>query len=174
MYAGRMRRFSGRAGRAVGLESGKTRIAAAVRSFRAPDTDAVIAIVEESPQAANWSRESYAKFAEESGSIVLVIESDGEVSGFLVGRLAGDQAEVLNLAVRARQRRRGAGTALLAAALEEFGLRGANSVYLEVRESNTGAIAFYERHGFAKTGRRKEYYRDPDEAAVTMKKKLGD
>lgn len=158
----------------MGLESGKTRVAAAVRRFRPPDTDAVMAIVGESPQAANWSRESYAKFAKESGSIVLVIESDRQVSGFLVGRIAGDQAEVLNLAVRAKQRRRGAGTALLAAALKELGSMGANSVYLEVRESNTAAIAFYERHGFAKTGRRKGYYRDPDEAAVTMQKKLGD
>ncbi len=50
----------------------------------------------------------------------------------------------------------------------EFRLERRKSAYLEVRESNTGAIAFYEKQGFAKTGRRKGYYREPDEAAVTM------
>jgi ribosomal-protein-alanine N-acetyltransferase len=101
-----------------------------------------------------------------------VIETDNEISGFLVGRRVGDQAEVLNLAVVTKHRHKAQGTALLTEALEEFGLRGVKSVYLEVRESNTGAIAFYEKHGFAKTGLRKGYYREPDEAAVTMEKKL--
>ena len=76
------------------------------------------------------------------------------------------------MAVGSKHRRMGEGTALLAAALEKFASTGGTSVYLEVRESNTGAIAFYERHGFAQTGRRKKYYRNPDEAAVTMETKL--
>ena len=48
------------------------------------------------------------------------------------------------------------------------------NLFLEVRESNLGAIAFYERFGFSKIGRRKIYYRDPEEAAITMGKKLGE
>jgi [ribosomal protein S18]-alanine N-acetyltransferase len=172
MYGGRMQRFSGRAAPAVGVEKGPRRGAASVRKFRAADADAVIAIVAESPEAASWSRESYASFAKEDVSLALVFETDGEIGGFLMGRRVADQAEVLNLAVRAAHRRRGEGTALLAAALEEFGLRNAKSVYLEVRESNTGAIAFYEKHGFTKMGQRKAYYREPNEAAVTMERKL--
>lgn len=143
-----------------------------VRSFRSDDADTVMEIVQESPEAAIWSRASYTKFAEEDGAVALVIDTDGEISGFLIGRRVGDQAEVLNLAVRTTHRRKAEGTVLLAAALDEWRLRGAKSVYLEVRESNTGAIAFYERHGFTKMGRRKGYYREPDEAAVTMERKL--
>jgi ribosomal-protein-alanine N-acetyltransferase len=45
-------------------------------------------------------------------------------------------------------------------------------VFLEVRESNRAAIAFYDKHGFAKTGRRVRYYQDPVEAAILMEKKL--
>jgi len=167
-----MRKSSGRAGRAVGVEGGKTRGAKSVRKFRAADADVVMAIVLESPAAALWTRESYVKFAEEKGSLALVIETDGEIRGFLVGRRVEDQAEVLNLAVVSKHRRKGEGTALLGAAMEEFGARAVKSVYLEVRESNTGAIAFYEKHGFAKMGLRRGYYREPDEAAVTMEKKL--
>jgi [ribosomal protein S18]-alanine N-acetyltransferase len=131
-----------------------------------------MAIGEEAPEAARWSRESYRKFAEENGSLALVLETNGETGGFLVGRRVRDQAEILNLAVGVEHRRKGEGTALLEAALEELRSGGAKSVYLEVRESNTGAISFYEKHGFAKTGLRRGYYREPDEGAVTMEKKL--
>lgn len=156
----------------MGVESRSERGVANVRRFRAEDADAVKKIVGESPEAANWSRDSYAKFEEDDGVLALVIETEGEIRGFLVGRRVEDEAEVLNLAVGMDHRRRGEGTVLLAAALYEFGLGGAKSVYLEVRESNTGAIAFYEKQRFEKTGRRKGYYREPDEAAVTMVRKL--
>jgi ribosomal-protein-alanine acetyltransferase len=167
-----MRRFSGRAGRGVGTEIGKTQAVKSVRRFRPEDVDAVTAIGDEAPEAATWSRESYRKFAEENGSLALVLETNGRVSGFLVGRRVREQSEILNLAVGRKHRRKGEGTALLAAAFLEFALRSVGSVYLEVRESNTGAIAFYEKHGFAKTGLRRGYYREPDEGAVTMEKKL--
>ena len=156
----------------MGVERGTERGLVRVRKFHRRDADVVVAIVAESPEAAIWSGESYVKLAEENATLALVSETNGEISGFLVGRMVGDQAEVLNLAVRARDRRTGRGAALLEAALKDFELRGARCVYLEVRESNTGAIAFYERHGFAQTGRRKKYYRNPDEAAVTMEAKL--
>ncbi len=156
----------------MAVERGRERETAIVREFRLEDADAVMAIAAQSPEAANWSKESYLKFASEPGSLALVLEADGQLGGFLLGRLAADQAELLNLAVISAHRRQGAGTALLLQALREWHSRGAKTVYLEVRESNTGAIAFYEKHGFAKTGLRKGYYRAPDEAAVTMVKKL--
>ncbi len=167
-----MRRFFGRAGPAVGTKIGKTHAVTSVRRLRAEDVDAVMAIEEEAPEAATWSRASYRKFREENGSLALVLETNGEISGFLVGRQVADQAEVLNLAVGIAHRRKGEGTRLLGAALGEFRSRGGTSVYLEVRESNTGAISFYGKHGFAKTGLRRGYYREPDEGAVTMEKKL--
>jgi ribosomal-protein-alanine N-acetyltransferase len=156
----------------VAVESGREHGTAIVRVFHSEDAHAVVAISAQTPEAANWSIESYIRFASEGGSLALVIETRCEIRGFLIGRVAADQAELLNLAIATKQRRKGAGTALLAKALEEWRSQGAKSVYLEVRESNTGAIAFYERHGFAKTGLRKGYYRHPDEPAVTMERKL--
>ena len=167
-----MPKFTGRLGPAVAVERGRERGTTIVRQFRLEDADAVMAIAAQAPEAANWSKESYVKFACEHGSLALVLESDGGLRGFLLGRLATDQAELLNLAVVAMQRRQGVGKALLAKAIQEWRFRGAKSVYLEVRESNTGAIAFYGNHGFSKTGLRKGYYRSPDEAALTMVKKL--
>ena len=156
----------------MAVERGRERGTAMVRQVRPEDADAVMAIAAQTPEAANWSKESYLKFASEAGSLALVLETGGQIGAFLLGRLAADQAELINLAVAASERRQGAGTALLAKAIQEWRLRGAKSIYLEVRESNTGAIAFYEKHGFAKSGLRRGYYRAPDEAAVTMVNKL--
>jgi len=143
-----------------------------VRFFRPADVGAVVVISGESPESANWSKESYLKLVEENGSIALVIEAAGNITAFLVGKRAADQAEIFNLAVKGEHRRKGMGTAILSAALKEFALENVKSVYLEARESNTNAIAFYEKCGFTKTGRRNAYYRDPDEAALTMVKEL--
>ncbi|MGC1416170.1 MAG: ribosomal protein S18-alanine N-acetyltransferase [Candidatus Acidiferrum sp.] len=156
----------------MGDESTRKPGAASVRKFRPEDAEAIRAISEHSSEAANWSKESYLNFSQQIGSLALVAETDGNLSGFLIGRLTGDQAEILNLAVSANQRRRGNGHALLAAAHAEFALGGAQSVYLEVRQSNTAAIAFYEAHGFSKSGLRKGYYRNPDEPALLLVKKL--
>jgi ribosomal-protein-alanine N-acetyltransferase len=111
-------------------------------------------------------------FAKEDGTVALIVEAGAEIGGFLIGRQAADQAEILNLAVALKHRRKGEGAKLLKAVLAEFRLRGAKSVYLEVRESNTEAILFYERHGFAVAGLRNGYYHRPDEPAITMEKKL--
>jgi len=156
----------------VGLEGESKGAGTTIRKFLPRDAEALIAIARESPEAASWSVESYLKLSAEDGSIALIAENGAEISGFLIGRGVAGQAEVLNLAVRSNVRRRGQGTALLAAAIREFGLQDVRSVYLEVRQSNTTAIAFYEAHGFAKTGIRKAYYRDPGESAITMEKKL--
>ncbi|MGB7284323.1 MAG: ribosomal protein S18-alanine N-acetyltransferase [Candidatus Acidiferrum sp.] len=167
-----MQRFFGRVGPGVEVESRGTRAVLKVRTFRIQDAGEVHAISQESPKAAHWSRKSYVELAEEDDSRALVIEADRALTGFLIGRCVADQAEILNLAISLEHRRKGQGATLLAEALQDFRLRGATSVYLEVRESNTIAIAFYEKQGFAKTGLRKGYYRDPDEPAVTMVRKL--
>jgi len=145
----------------------------AIRAFLPADAASVAKLFEEAPEAANWSQEGLQELAHSSDGLALVSEADGEVSGFLVGRQVVDEAEILNLGVARARRRRGDGGALLTAALDEFVARGVSRVFLEVRESNEAGIAFYTKHGFAKTGRRPKYYTDPAEAAVLMEKKLG-
>lgn len=99
-------------------------------------------------------------------------EDENKVNAFIIGRQVADEAEILNLAVILPKRRRGEGAGLLKAALEEFRARHVSRVFLEVRESNESAIAFYAGHGFSKTGRRAGYYHDPEEAAIVMEIKL--
>jgi [ribosomal protein S18]-alanine N-acetyltransferase len=143
-----------------------------IRRLRPEDAAAVSRIMEESPEAARWSKESYEASGGWGGVLALVSETRGELGGVLIGRQVADEGEVLNLAVREEKRRKGEGGALLEAALTELKAGGVTHVYLEVRESNSVAIAFYGKHNFSKTGRRKSYYRDPEEAAVLLERKL--
>jgi [ribosomal protein S18]-alanine N-acetyltransferase len=156
----------------VAVETKRRGPACNVRRFARDDANAVREIFKQSPHAGALTKDSYERLPEWTGPLALVSERTGEVTGFFIGREAANEAEVLNLAVMPKYRRQGDGGALVSAALEEMRSRGVHSVFLEVRESNLGAIAFYKSFGFSKIGRRKIYYRDPEEAAITMEKKL--
>jgi [ribosomal protein S18]-alanine N-acetyltransferase len=140
-----------------------------VRPFQPGDTEAVSEICRRSPEAAQWPKESYYQ-AHSSGQIVLIAEINGQICGFLVARVTEEEAEILNVAVDAAHRRKGTGTALLEAAITAAQAQNAKNIYLEVRESNRAAIAFYVKHGFSKTAERRGYYNRPTENAVVMKK----
>jgi ribosomal-protein-alanine N-acetyltransferase len=156
----------------MGAETSREHAAITVRAFVPSDAAAVSLILKESPQAADWTEASIRDSAGWRGSVALVREREDKVTGFLVGRQVADQAEILNLAVSPARRRKGEGAALLKAALDEFRTRQVSYVFLEVRESNQAGIAFYAKHGFSKRDIRPNYYRDPDEAAVVMGKKI--
>lgn len=127
-----------------------------VRRMREGDAEALEAVQRACAEAAQWKAE------EGQGRTVFVAEADGEVAGFAVWQeLPGGEAELLNLAVDPRLRRRGAGRALVEA-------MSGRRAWLEVRASNEGAIRFYESLGFERRGLRRNYYRDPAEDAVVM------
>jgi ribosomal-protein-alanine acetyltransferase len=143
-----------------------------IRAFREADAAMVTEILRGSPEVSQWTGWGFKELLGWRGVLALVSEDDRNVTGFLIGREMAGEAEILNLAVLATKRRRGEGGALLKAAVEVLRERKVSRVFLEVRESNEAAKAFYEKQGFSKTGRRAGYYRDPHEAAILMEKKL--
>jgi len=86
--------------------------------------------------------------------------------GMILARVAGEEAEVLTLAVVATSRRRGLGSALLDAALRGARDRGARTVFLEVSEANQAARGLYAAAGLVEAGRRRRYYADGTDALV--------
>jgi ribosomal-protein-alanine N-acetyltransferase len=156
----------------MGAETKREQAAITIRAFVSSDAAAVAGILKESPQAADWTEVSIRDSAGWGGIVALVSEREGKVTGFLIGRQVADQAEILNLVVSPARRRRGEGGTLLKAALDEFRVRQVKYVFLEVRESNETGIAFYSQCGFSRKDIRLNYYRDPEEAAVVMEKKL--
>jgi ribosomal-protein-alanine N-acetyltransferase len=142
-----------------------------VRRLTAADIGAVLAIQALSPEASQWSRDGYARAAAgEFGA--WVSEADQRVTGFLVLRTVPVEAEILNLAVEPRNRRQGTARALLGAALEASRAAGVKLLFLEVRESNSGAIGFYQLNGFQVSGRRPRYYHDPPEDALVLSRSV--
>lgn len=144
---------------------------AQIRPFRADDISVVRQILHESPDAANWSPTS-PEVLGEAGLLAFVSEVESSVTGFIIARQVADEAEILNIAIKPQSRRAGHGSTLLLAAQQAFQQQHITHIILEVRESNAGAIAFYRKHGFVPTGRRKSYYSNPREDAVLMEKKL--
>ena len=158
----------------MGSETRRADVTAMIRAFRAEDAAAAATIAGEAPEAANWEENSYREALNWSGVVAVICGHDGKITGFIIGRQVGNDAEILNLAVTRTRRRQGEGKALLHAAMGEFRTRGVSRVFLEVRESNESGIAFYGKHGFTRKGRRPGYYHTPDEAAVLMERNLGD
>ena len=140
--------------------------AVVVRRMSASDVSAALSILKESPEASMWSSESLLESV--SAGLRLAAEVGGQVAGILIGRVAADEFEILNLAVAKVARRRGVATQLVSAALESARAGGARQVYLEVRASNEAAIALYSQFGFQVCGRRPNYYREPVEDAVLL------
>jgi|HubBroStandDraft_2_1064218.scaffolds.fasta_scaffold113321_2 ribosomal-protein-alanine N-acetyltransferase len=138
----------------------------AVRRMSSSDVPNVVSILKESPEAPMWSGESLLESA--SRGLAWVNETDGAISGVLIGRVAADEFEILNLGIRRAYRRRGIATQLVIFALEHARTAGACLAYLEVRASNEGGIALYTGLGFRTCGRRPNYYHDPVEDALLM------
>lgn len=142
-----------------------------IREMVSADLTQADAILCQSPEAAQWSlRDSFSSLP--ASIRALVAAERGEVVGVIVMQIAGGDAEILNLAVRPDRRRRGVARLLLSFALAELRSARAESVFLEVRESNVPARALYESEGFANTGRRRAYYRDPPEDALVLSLRL--
>ncbi|MCQ4162409.1 ribosomal protein S18-alanine N-acetyltransferase [Roseomonas sp. GC11] len=90
----------------------------------------------------------------------------GGAAGFILLRVAADEAEVLTLAVHPAARRQGFAQALLETGLAAAAARGAARVFLEVAVANAAARALYAGAGFAEAGRRRRYYADGGDALV--------
>lgn len=112
-----------------------------------------------------WTRKQVSDaLAMPSGHLITIgrdasdLEPDGNVAGFALSRAAPGEEELLLFSVLPEYRGRGIGMALLEQLKHDASGRGAEKLFLEVRETNP-AQNLYRRAGFSPIGRRKEYYR---------------
>lgn len=110
-----------------------------------------------------WSRASFEQLLASPGVCGWLAPSseqldEASLAGFILLRIAADEAEVLTFCVAPEQRRAGLGSRLLTTALPRLRLFGAQRVLLEVAEDNAAALALYRRFGFEEVGQRPNYY----------------
>ena len=113
------------------------------------------------PAAERWDGGAIATLLATPGCFALLA-----AGGMAMARIAGDEAELLTLAVLPAARGAGVGGSLLAAVLAEAARQGAATVLLEVAPSNGAARALYKRAGFGEVGLRRRYYPDGGDALV--------
>jgi [ribosomal protein S18]-alanine N-acetyltransferase len=146
-----------------------------IRAATAADLPQMMEIATHAATAAQWDQTEYQKlFAAEAekNRTALVIEEDGAVEGFIIARQAGPEWEIENIAIAGQARRRGLGTRLVGEFIDLTKSHGGEAVFLEVRESNVAARMLYEKWAFEEAGRRKGYYRAPDEDAIIFRLSL--
>jgi ribosomal-protein-alanine N-acetyltransferase len=118
---------------------------------------AYVAALDAQIQAAPWTPGNF-RDALAAGYCASVGEREGRIVAYGVLMLAPGEAQILNLSVVPDARREGLGRHLLRRFVEEARRLGAEQIFLEVRISNSVAIALYEDEGFATVGRRETYY----------------
>ena len=127
-----------------------------LRALRESDLNAEMAI-ELRGYPCRWTRGIFIDCLR-AGYPGLAMERDGLLVGYGVLSIAADEAHVLNICIDPLAQSRGLGRQLLRALVQLAADRGAQRVFLEVRPSNTPALALYHSEGFNEIGRRPRYY----------------
>ncbi len=117
----------------------------------------------------HWSWKDYHKEINRDDSLMIVAEVENKVSGFLVARFSTGEVDIFNIGVTPTHQKLGIGGRLLKYLLDKACKMSIESIWLEVRESNANAIAFYLKRGFKQIQIRKKFYSQPVENAIVMK-----
>ena len=117
-----------------------------------------------------WSENSVASELNNDLALWIVAMNDDTVVGYIGSQTVAGETDVMNIAVHPDWRRRGIAQSLIECLVVELKNRGSEALMLEVRASNAPAIALYEKLGFRQVGRRPNYYRNPKEDALILRK----
>lgn len=117
-----------------------------------------------------WSKKSVASELENSLALWLVALDGATIAGYIGSQSVGEEADMMNVAVHPDYRRQGIARVLVTGLVCALAEKGVKSLALEVRQSNAPAIALYEQLGFVQVGLRPNYYRNPKENALILRK----
>ena len=136
---------------------------------RATENDlAALLTLESRSFSVPWSAAAMESHLAASHTLSLLLLEENVPVGYLLAGFTPPEGDLYRVAVLPEKRRRGYARRLLDAFLAESDERDADTLWLDVRESNAAAIALYRSLGFSVVLRRENYYRDPTEAALVM------
>jgi len=145
----------------------------ALLPMRRADLPEVLAL-ERSVQSHPWTVKNF-EDALDAGYEAWVLRDSTGLVGFCLSMVAPDVVHILVIAVAPSKQRSGLGRILLKQVIDTAQQQGREGLLLEVRPSNTSALAFYDAQGFVQIGRRRDYYpvgKGGREDALVMKKTL--
>lgn len=138
-----------------------------IREMQFDDLDQVLAI-EEKNFSVPWTANGFFSFLLREDARFWVAEADGKIAGYCGLILTPPEGDITNVCVDQPFRRRGVAVKLLDTLIREAASLGVTQIHLEVRMSNTPAVALYEQLGFVRDGLRPRYYENPTEDALLM------
>jgi ribosomal-protein-alanine N-acetyltransferase len=127
-----------------------------------PESASLLADIHAQAFDVPWSSEQLARSLDGAGAFAVMALSGDRTQGFVIARAMAGEAEVITLAVRPADRRKGVGRALMNAAINTALAFGATVMWLEAAVDNPAAVALYLSMGFETKGRRKRYYARAD------------
>ena len=140
-----------------------------IRQMTEEDVAAVAALEHEN-FSRPWSYDAFLKTLSDENYIVTIAKEADALLGYCVLLCMGEEADITNVCTAPMARGKGVATAMLTGLMEAGISRGVTEFFLEVRESNTPARNLYTKLGFEEIGLRKNYYEEPKEHAVLMKR----
>ena len=117
-----------------------------------------------------WSENSIASELKNPLSLWLVAVDGQQVAGYVGSQSVMGEADMMNIAVSSKFRRMGIAQELVERLVTLLREKDVYSLTLEVRASNEPAKALYGKLGFEPVGRRPNYYRNPKEDALILRK----
>ena len=117
-----------------------------------------------------WSEKSVASELNNPLAFWLVADDNGRVAGYIGSQTVVGESDMMNVAVHPDYRQQGIATGLIVGLVEQLRKLESHSLTLEVRASNEPAKRLYEKLGFQQVGCRKNYYRNPREDALILRK----
>ena len=141
-----------------------------IRKMTMDDLDTVVEIEKEC-FSVPWSKQGFMDALQKTDAYYIVAVTDDRVVGYCGAYGVCDEADINQVAVTGNYRRSGIGERMVRQLLDGLKERGYLYTTLEVRKSNTAAIALYEKLGFVSEGIRKNFYEKPTEDAIIMWKR---
>lgn len=136
-----------------------------IKKGRSQDAAAILAVMEDVYEASPWKLEQIeADLGQASSTYFLALDEEGQVLGFVALQETLYEVEILQIAVKHAFQGQGLAQQLLAQLPDQ------KEIFLEVRVSNQVAQGLYKKMHFEEIARRKNYYHDPMEDAVIMKR----
>jgi ribosomal-protein-alanine N-acetyltransferase len=140
-----------------------------IRRVKIGDFDPIMEIEHASFGRDAYDRNLFADFARNCGGLFLVVLRGNTVIGYAIAAVRRGRAELISIAVRPKERGRGAAVVLMDSILRRVRRRGATRFALMVKVTNLRAQAFYEKYGFRKSRRVRAYYEDGADGFLFVK-----
>ena len=131
-----------------------------------------VMVIENENFSRPWTDKGFLSFLLRHDTLFLVAEENGEIIGFAGVVMVLDEAELTNVAVMKSQQKQGVGRLLIESLMRLISEWEVKLLHLEVRVSNASAISLYRRIGFEEVGMRHDYYEEPREDAILMRREI--